>query len=102
MKALFYTGLFCCLLVVANVMLWINTATKDLPFDQAKALYLGYFPLFLQNALTLTLLSIGLCGISVWLLSRSLRLSGFSYRRISTAFIGLDMLLISWLVFTLM
>ncbi|OIN56576.1 hypothetical protein [Arsenicibacter rosenii] len=102
MKALFYTGLLCCFLVVANVTLWIKTATQDLPFEQVKARYLGYFPAFLQNALILTLLNIGLCGISVWLLSRSRRLPGFGYRGTSITIIGLDILLISWLVFTLM
>jgi|GEM_PF-5858591 len=102
MKLLFYSGLLLCVVVVANIALWIIVSTKEVAFDEAKALYLGYFPAFLGNALVLTLLGITLNSLSTYLLTRSQKIIGSVYRRVSQLVIILNIILISWQVFTLM
>ncbi len=102
MKASFYFGLLLCIVVVANLILWIGLSTKDVPFDQAKALYLSYFPAFLRNATTLTLLPIGLGSLSIYLLSRSQELLDVGYRRAGQLLMSLNGVLIVWQLFSLM
>ena len=102
MRIFFYAGLLLCLVVVANVSLWIITSAKEMPFTQAKALYLGYFPVFIRNALVLTLLGITLNSLSTYLLTRSQKIISSGYRRVSQLVIILNIILISWQVFTLM
>ena len=102
MKIFFYAGLLLCMVVVANVSLWIITSTKEMSFTQAKALYLGYFPAFIRSAFVLTLLGITLNSLSTYLLTRSQRITDSGYRQVSQLVIILNIILISWQVFTLM
>ena len=102
MKIFFYAGLLLCMVVVANVSLWIITSTKEMSFTQAKVLYLGHFPAFIRSAFVLTLLGITLNSLSTYLLTRSQRITDSSYRQVSQLVIILNIILISWQVFTLM
>ena len=101
-KAYFYCGVLLCVGVVANIVLWIITSTKKVSFDQAAALYLNYFPSFLKNTTLLTLLGIALSSLSVFLLTRSQKTLGSGYRQISLLLTTLNIILISWQVFSLM
>ena len=102
MKLFFYSGLLLCVVVVANIGLWIIVSTEEIAFEQAKALYLGHFPAFLRNATLLTLLGIALSSLSVYLLNRSQKLLGSSYQRVGQLLTVLNIILISWQVFSLM
>ncbi|QKZ12711.1 hypothetical protein [Spirosoma sp. KUDC1026] len=102
MKAFFYSGLLLCAIVVANVLLWMSASAKEAAFDQAKALYLSYFPGFLSNANVLTFMSIVLCCLSIYLLIRSQYQLSSIYRGISVLFTIVNGVLISWYLFTLM
>ena len=99
----FYIGLLLCALVLLNVGLWIYTATSgDITFEQARQTYLGYFPGFLQNATLLTLLDVGLCTLSLFLLIRPGELVDRLTSALRVPAIGANTVLIAWNVFSLM
>lgn len=102
MKVAFSIGILLFVAVVADLTLWISLSTKDISFDQTKALYLSYFPAFLRNATILTLLTIALSSLSIYLLSRSSKLPGTGYRRVGQLLLALNFVLISWQIFSLM
>ena len=102
MKASFYFGLLLCIIVVVDLTLWIVLSAKDVPFAQAKTLYLSYFPTFIRNATILTLLAIGLGILSIYSLSRSQEFLGVGYRRAGQLLMALNGGLIVWQLFTLM
>ncbi|MBD2700482.1 hypothetical protein IC229_07540 [Spirosoma sp. BT702] len=102
MKTAFYFGLLLCLIGTANLILWIGLSTKDLSFEQTKALYLSYFPVFFRNVTLITLLGIAFGCFSAYLLIRSQGLTDIGYRRVGQLFIGLNTLLIMWQAFSLM
>jgi hypothetical protein len=102
MKAAFYAGLLLCIVVVADLILWIVVSTKDVSFGQAKLLYLNHFPSFLRNATLLTLLGVALSGLSIYFLNRSQKLPSIVYHRAEQILTSLNIVLISWKVFTLL
>jgi hypothetical protein len=102
MKTAFYGGLLLCFTVLAYTALWIVISTNATSFYAARDQYLSYFPLFLSDAMLLTVGGIAMCGLSIYLLIYSLKLPGVVYKRVIQVAMLLNSILISWQVFTLL
>jgi hypothetical protein len=63
---LFFIGLVCLLLAIANIVVWIViSAQSEKSFEAVVAEYVGLFPALLANPITLTFLNILLLSIAI-------------------------------------
>ena len=63
---LFFIGLLCLLLVIANIVAWIViSAQSEKSFEAVVAEYVSLFPRFLASAIELTLLNVLLSSVAI-------------------------------------
>lgn len=98
---LFCAGLIPLFIVIANMALWMITATgNDITFEQMVANYLSHYPEWLQNARLLTIINIVLLGIAGGLFFLSTR--NPKLKIVGPSFAILSGILGMWNVFSLM
>lgn len=102
MKAKFYTGVILCFIVLLNLLLWIRLSIAGDSFEKTKNNYLNYFPVFLRNAIHITLLSILISCVSFYLIESS-KDSGNRLERLLGQYLNyLNILMVCWMIFSLM
>ncbi|WP_294733886.1 hypothetical protein [uncultured Flavobacterium sp.] len=88
-------------IVVANMTLWIVTATgNNDTFEQTRANYLSHFPEWLQNPILLTLIDIALLAIAGGLFFYSMK--NLKLKIPAAIFLIFSAILAAWNLFSLM
>src|SRR5687768_1225113 len=102
-KILFFIGLACLLLAIADLVLWIVIATPEKSFEEAVNEYISLFPNFIRNPITLTLLNILLLLMAIGCFIFSIQKNSRSFfKRLCYVLIILSGVLAYWNLFSLM
>ena len=100
-NTLFYIGLLPFIIAVANMTLWIVTATQEhATFEETVNAYLSHFPEWLQNPQLLTLINIVLLALAGSLFFKSMKKPKLKIA--GTTFLVFSGVLAMWNVFSLM
>ena len=100
-NTLFYIAFIPFFVAVADMALWIVTATgNDDSFEQTLANYLSYFPEWLQNPQLLTLINIVLLALAGGLFFKSMK--NPKLKIAGTTFLIISGVLAMWNMFSLM
>ena len=102
-KILFFAGLLCLLLAIADLVVWIIIATPEKSFGTAVSDYVSLFPKFIANPVTLTLLNILFLLMAIGFFIFSIqKITSLSFRRVCYILIILSGILAGWNLFSLM
>lgn len=89
-KAWYLLGVLLTLLVLLNLILWWYLRTKPLPFGEIKALYMDYFPEWVNNARYLTGFFVLINILALAFLGKAIAYLGKNYLRVGHAPAFLD------------
>lgn len=97
---LFFIALLFLVIVLADVILWFIAADMNPDFERAKQHYLSHYPVAIQNARVLTVISLLLLTIAGFLFMKSTKERGL---KVLAALLGMvAAILIMWKIFSLM
>ena len=97
----FFAGVVLTAVVYADIYEWIIiSVNKSRSFEEVKQMYLRRFPMSFRNPRVLTFIEVILLSIAVFFFFITRHDTYFKV--VSRILLGLDILIIAWLLFTLM
>ncbi len=101
-KTWYFLGILLTLVVLSDLVLWWYLSAKPLSFQETKAMYMGYFPDWVDSARYLTGFFILVNILSLYFLGKAIAYLSKNYRRVDVPVMVLSTILLALQLWSLM